>query len=92
MKKIEGGKMIPPVTIKHFQNFQKADNKPHFETPKYVSRTQLRIIKYKKKSIGPHTGSATQTPFGGNIFKNSKGGLPLQNLKCQSTFLDNNKI
>ena len=31
--------------IKHFQNFKKADNKTHFETPKYVSRTQLGIIK-----------------------------------------------
>ena len=57
--------MLPPVTIKHFQNFQKADNKAHFETPKYVSRTQLRIIKHKKKSIGPHTGSAIAAPFGG---------------------------
>ena len=55
----------PPVTIKQNQNFKKADNKAHFETPKYVSRTQLRIIKHKKKSIGPHTGSAIAAPFGG---------------------------
>ena len=36
----------PPITIKHFQNLKKADNVRVFETAKYVSRTQLVIIKH----------------------------------------------
>ena len=59
--------MLPPVTIKHFQNFQKADNKPHFETPKYVSRTQVEIIKHKKNQLDPIRVLLSQLPSGDKI-------------------------
>ena len=43
----------PSVTIKQNQNFKKADNVCVFETPKYVRRQQLEIIKYKKNQLNP---------------------------------------
>ena len=57
LKKIKGGKkslpIHPPIKIKHFLNFKKADKDRVFDTRKYVPRHQPKIIKHMKNQLDP---------------------------------------